>query len=190
MGLIEHEDIPDLEETILGSERVYDGKLLHVDRVAIEHPDGRRTHHEVIRHPGAVGIVALDGKGNILLVHQYRTALERITIEIPAGKIDRGEDPLESAKRELSEETGYEAREIRYLTPVATSVGYTDEIVHLYLATDLVPGPAHPDSGEFLAVEWVPLNDLIDSVLDARIEDSKTIIAALICDALRTRIEL
>ena len=186
--LIEHEEIPELEERILGSRRAYDGRLLHVDEVDIEYPDGHRSTHEVIRHSGAVGIVALDGEGRILLVRQYRTALERVMVEIPAGKLEKGEDPLECAARELSEETGYEAEQIEYLMPVVTAAGYSDEVVHLYMATGLHPGKAHPDPGEFLVSEWVPLEDLIDSVLDKRIEDSKTVIAALICDALRHRL--
>ena len=121
-------------------------------------------------------------------MHQYRTALERVTIEIPAGKLDPGEDPAEAAARELSEETGYHAGRMEYLVPIATAAGYSDEIIHLFMAAELTPGEAHPDDDEFVASEWVPLDTLIDSVLDGRIEDSKTVIGALICDSLRHRI--
>lgn len=185
--LIENRDMPEIEETILDSERAYDGSFLHVDRVAIELPNGRQTVHEVIRHPGAVAIIALDGEGDVLLVRQYRTALERVTLEIPAGKLQEGEDPLACAERELAEETGYKAGNMEYLAPIAVAAGYSDEVIHLYMATDLVPGDAHPDEDEFVVSEWVPLETLIDSVLDQRVEDSKTVIAALICDAIRHR---
>ena len=187
-GLLAPEDNPMLDERIVNSRPVFRGGFLNVDAVDIVLPNGNEKVHEVIRHPGAVAIIALDGEGRILLVHQYRTALERVTIEIPAGKLDPGEDPAEAATRELSEETGYHAGRMEYLVPIATAAGYSDEIIHLFMAADLTPGEAHPDDDEFVASEWVPLDTLIDSVLDGRIEDSKTVIGALICDSLRHRI--
>ena len=153
----------------------------------VQLPNGHKTQHEVIRHPGAVCVIALDDQGRVLIVRQYRTALERVTIEVPAGKIDPGEDPEDAVRRELAEETGYAAGQIRRLASIAVAVGYSDEIIHLYMATDLTPGSAHPDDDEFVVAEWVSIESLIDSVLDGRIEDSKTVIAALICDALRHR---
>ena len=177
-----------LEEKILESQPAFRGGFLHVDAVRIGLPNGHETVHEVVRHPGAVAIVAINDAGEVLMVRQYRTALERVTVEIPAGKLERGEDPLACARRELSEETGYEAGRIDYLMPIAVAAGYSDEIIHLYMASDLRPGAAHPDDDEFVAAEWVPLDTLVDSVLDGRLEDSKTVIAALICDALRHRV--
>lgn len=186
--LIENTDMPGLDERILDSQRAYEGSFLSIDRVRIELPNGHETVHEVVRHPGAVGIVALNDDGEILLVRQYRTALERVTLEIPAGKMNPGEDPLACAQRELSEETGYTAGAMRYLVPVAVAAGYSDELIHLYMATQLTGGQAHPDADEFVVSEWVPLQQLVDSVLDQRIEDSKTIIAALVCDAIAHRL--
>ena len=177
-----------LEEKILNSDIAYQGGFLRVDSVDIELPNGHLTTHEVIRHPGAVAIIALNERGEVLLVRQYRTALERVTVEVPAGKLDMGEDPLECARRELSEETGYSAGRLDYLAPIAVAAGYSDEIIHLYMATELSAGAAHPDDDEFVVSEWVPLDVLVDSVLDGRVEDSKTVIAALICDAIRTRV--
>ena len=177
-----------LEEKILNSDIAYQGGFLRVDSVDIELPNGHLTTHEVVRHPGAVAIIALNERGEVLLVRQYRTALERVTVEVPAGKLDMGEDPLECARRELSEETGYSAGRFDYLAPIAVAAGYSDEIIHLYMATELSAGAAHPDDDEFVVSEWVPLDVLVDSVLDGRIEDSKTVIAALICDAIRTRV--
>ena len=185
--LIEHFEDPAISEKILSSVRSFEGHLVKVDSVDIELPNGHKTQHEVIRHPGAVCVIALDDQGRVLIVRQYRTALERVTIEVPAGKIDPGEDPEDAVRRELAEETGYAAGQIRRLASIAVAVGYSDEIIHLYLATDLMPGSAHPDDDEFVVAEWVSVESLIDSVLDGRIEDSKTVIAALICDALRHR---
>lgn len=177
-----------LEERILDSEPAFRGGFLKVDKVDVVLPNGHRAEREVIRHPGAVAVIALNDNGEVLLVRQYRTALERVTLEIPAGKLELGEDPLLAAKRELEEETGYSAERLDYLMPVATAAGYSDELIHLYMATGLAGGTAHPDDDEFVAAEWVSLDVLVDSVLDGRIEDSKTVIAALICDAMRHRV--
>jgi ADP-ribose pyrophosphatase len=133
-----------LSERILGSTRVYDGGFLKVDEVRVELPNGKVTYRDVVRHPGAVAVIAVDAENRVLLVRQYRTALERVVLEIPAGKLEAGEDCEVCARRELAEETGYVARQMRYLAPVAVAVGYSDEIIHLFLATDLEPGQAGP----------------------------------------------
>ena len=177
-----------LAERIHGATRVYSGGFISVDAVDVELPNGHRVIHDVVRHPGAVAIIALDKQGRVLIVHQYRTALERVTREIPAGKLDAGEDALECAKRELAEETGYKAGKMRYLTPIALAACYSDEIIHLFMATDLTPGYASPDEDEFVACEWVALDDLIDDVLDSKLEDSKTVIALLLCEAINRRL--
>lgn len=187
--LIENVDMPQISETIVDSRRAYDGRLLKVDEVDVEFPNGNSSMHEVIRHPGAVAIVALDAEGRVLLVRQYRTALERIVVEIPAGKLDPGEAPEDAVRRELSEETGYTCGEIRRLCSIAVAVGYSDEIIHIYMATDVEPGEAHPDEDEFIVCEWVAVEDFVESILDGRIEDSKTVIAGLILDSLGHRLE-
>jgi ADP-ribose pyrophosphatase len=177
-----------IDRRFLDAQRVYDGRFLKVDAVAVELPNGRRTTHEVVRHPGAVAIIALDGEGHVLMVRQYRTALERVVTEIPAGKLEAGETAENCARRELSEETGYRAGKMRYLAPIAIAAGYSDEIIHFFMATELKPGEAHPDDNEFIACEWVSLDALIRDVLDGRVEDSKTVIAALLCDAIGRRL--
>lgn len=187
--LIENTDIPEISEKILEKRRAFDGKLLKVDQVDVEFPNGNKSMHEVIRHPGAVAIVALDKTGHVLLVRQYRTALERVVVEIPAGKIDPGETPEDAVHRELSEETGYKCGEIRRLISIAVAVGYSDEIIHIYMATDIEKGEAHPDEDEFITTEWVDIETFIESVLDGRIEDSKTVIAGLILDSLSHRLK-
>lgn len=189
MGFVDTDDMSALlEEHIMGSRPAFEGGFLKVDHVDVTLPNGKPAAREVVRHPGAVAVIALDEQGRVLLVRQYRTALERITAEIPAGKLDLGEDPVLAARRELEEETGYTAGRLDYLTHIACAAGYSDEIIHLYMATDLERGLAHPDDDEFLTADWVDLSSLIDDVLDGRIEDSKTVIAALICDAMRHRV--
>ena len=111
-----------------------------------------------------------------------------VTVEIPAGKLDPGEDPLECAKRELHEETGFSASRIQYLTTIATTPGFCDEVIHIYMATGLTFDGANPDDDEFVNVDLVPLSELIDAVLDGKIEDAKTVVGALACDAIAHRL--
>jgi ADP-ribose pyrophosphatase len=177
-----------LAEHILSEDVAWRGRIFDVDRLRVRLADGREALRDVVRHPGAVAIVALTDEGRICLVRQYRAALARVTIEIPAGKLDPGEDPLDCATRELSEETGFEADHIAFLTTIATSCGFTDELIHIYMATGLHLGASNPDADEFINVDLVPLQDLIDAVLDGRVEDIKTVIGALICDAVSHRL--
>ena len=149
---------------------------------------GRCSVRDVVRHPGAVAVVALTEMGKIALVRQYRTSLDRVTVEIPAGKLEPGEDPLDCAKRELKEETGFAAGKIAYLTTIASSAGFTDELIHLYLATQLSFEGAEPDEDEFLNVELVPVGELVDAVLDGKIQDAKTVVGALACDVMAHRL--
>ena len=151
-------------------------------------PDGREAVRDVVRHPGAVAIVALTDDGHICLVRQYRTALDRVTVEIPAGKLEPGEDPLAAAHRELEEETGFTADKMAYLTSIASSDGFTDEVIHLYMATGLTFTSSNPDDDEFINVDLVELTELVDAVLDGRVEDAKTVVGALACDAVARRL--
>lgn len=177
-----------LAEKPLTEETAWTGRIFSVSRLHVELPDGREAVRDVVRHPGAVAVVALTDDGQICLVRQYRTALDRVTVEVPAGKLDPGEDPLECAHRELLEETGYTAKKMAYLTTIATSAGFTDEIIHIYMATGLEFSHSNPDDDEFINVDLVELPKLIDAVLDGRVEDVKTVVGALICDAVSHRL--
>lgn len=177
-----------LHEHILSEECAWHGRIIDVNRLEVELPNGRRTSRDIVRHPGAAAVVALTDSGKIALVRQYRTALDRVTVEIPAGKLDPGEDPLECAKRELREETGFVAGRMRYLTTIASSAGFADELIRIYMATHLKLDEACPDEDEFLNVDLVPLSELIDAVLDGKIEDAKTVVGALACDAIAHRL--
>jgi ADP-ribose pyrophosphatase len=178
-----------LAERPLTEDVAWTGRIFNVNRLRVELPDGREAVRDVVRHPGAVAIVALTDDGRICLVRQYRTSLGRVTVEVPAGKLDPGEDPLSCAHRELREETGMEAERMAFLTTIATSCGFTDELIHIYMATGLRFVASNPDDDEFINVDLVPLPELIDAVLDGRIEDCKTVTGALICDAVSHRLE-
>ncbi len=184
----EAEHDADLHEEVISSDIAWRGKIFDVERLEVRLPNGRTSLRDVVRHRGAVAIVALTETGKIALVRQYRTSLDRVTVEIPAGKLDPGEEPLECAKRELKEETGFVAGRIAYLTTIASSCGFSDELIHIYLATQLSFEGAKPDEDEFLNVDLVPVNELVDAVLDGKIEDSKTVVGALACEVMAHRL--
>ena len=191
-GLVLGEEDPrdiDLHERVMSEDTVWQGHIFDINRLNVMLPDGRQAQRDVVRHPGAVAIVALTDDGRICLVRQYRTALGRVTVEVPAGKLDPGEDPLECAHRELLEETGMQADRMAFLTTIATGVGFCDELIHVYMATGLHFAQSDPDADEFINVDLVPLSELIDAVLDGRIEDAKTVVGALICDAVSHRLD-
>ena len=169
----------ELHEEILASDTAWSGKIFNVERMEVRLPSGRCSVRDVVRHPGAVAVVALTEMGKIALVRQYRTSLDRVTVEIPAGKLEPGEDPLEAARRELVEETGYTAGELVPLVSVAPSPGYTDEVVRVYLARDLTFTAQHTDGDEFLNVDLVPLDEVRAAVLSGAVIDAKTVAGIL-----------
>ncbi|MBQ9059491.1 MAG: NUDIX hydrolase [Atopobiaceae bacterium] len=177
-----------LEEHPVAENTMYQGLIFNVSRLDVQLSDGQMAARDVVRHPGAVAIVALSDDGRICLVRQYRASLGRVTVEIPAGKLDPGEDPLDCARRELEEETGFSSEKIAFLTSFITSVGFSDEVIYLYMATGIKQGEAHPDEDEFINVDLVDLDEVINAVLDGRIEDVKTIVGALACDAISRRL--
>ena len=168
-----------LYEKKLSSEQIFDGKVvkLFVDRVEL--PDGKEAIREIVRHPGAVCVIPVTDKGDVIMVKQYRYAFERVMLEIPAGKLEPGEDPFEAVKRELEEESGAVAKNIEYMGEIFTTVAIFDEKIHAYLATGLEFKNAHPDEDEFLEVEKIPLSTLVNMVMNGEIRDAKTQIAIL-----------
>ncbi len=178
--LIDNDD-KTLVERKISSEPVFDGCLLHVKRDEVELPNGHKAVREWIKHPGASAIVPLLPDDQIILVRQFRYPVGQVTLEVPAGKLDKvGEDPIECAKRELSEETGYTAGKIWKLTTIATTVGFTDEYIHLYAATDLTAGDKHPDSDEFINAVKVPLIAAVQMVESGKIFDAKSAVSILL----------
>ena len=165
----------DFNEKTLSSESVYDGYLLHVYKDTVMLPNGIESGREYIKHVGAVCVVALDGKGNIVVEQQYRYPVGRVVTEIPAGKLDeKGENPLHAAKRELLEETGITADEYEYLGPFYPSCAYSDEVIHMYLAKSLHYGERSLDDDEFLNVGLMPLEELVSMIMNGEIPDGKT----------------
>lgn len=174
----------DFEEKTVSSKSVYDGKIIHVRVEDIVRPDGKAAKRELISHPGGAGIVAADAEKNIFMVEQYRIAARSMMLEIPAGKLEYGEDPLECAKREIVEETGYSVGKIEPLGDYYATPGYCEEVLHLYLGTELEWQGQHLDEGEFLNVKKYPLDELYKMVMDNKIVDAKTAIAILKAKAI------
>ena len=166
----------DLKETCLNSVVVYDGDFLNVRKDSVTLPDGSISPREYITHPGAVAIIALLDNGNLVMERQFRYAPRQEFVELPAGKIDPGEDILGTAKRELLEETGYVAREWTHLTTAWPCIGYADERMEYFLARGLTHQGRQLDEGEFLEVFELSLPIAIEWVRQGKINDSKTIV--------------
>lgn len=159
----------------------YHGKAVSflVDEIVL--PNGKRALREYMDHPGAVAAIPFVDRDTIILVQQYRYPIGRLTWELPAGKLDKGEHPLRCVRRELREETGFTARRIRHLMSFFPAPAFSNERLHIYLAEGLIPGRASLDEDEFLRSARVPFRKALDWVLSGRIQDSKTVIALLAC---------
>ena len=171
------------EEKTIKSEMIYEGKILNLRRDQVTTVNGT-SYREIIEHNGAVAVAAITDQGNMVMVKQYRKPTERVVLEVPAGKIDPGEEPLSAAKRELKEETGYTAGSIMHLSGFYPSVAYCKEVIYLYLCTDLVPGETHFDDNEALDIEEYHIDDLYNMVMRGKLEDAKSIIAILMVKSL------
>ena len=174
-----------LDEKTLSSEQKFDGKIvkLYVDSVELE--DGKKSFREVIKHPGGVCVLPLDEEENVLFVKQFRYPHQTVLLEIPAGKLEYGENHAECGLRELKEETGCTCDRYEYLGSLIPTPAYCGEVIHMYLARGLHYGEQKLDSGEFLDIEKIPLNRAVEMIMNNEIEDSKTQIAVL-----KTRLKL
>jgi len=166
-------------EKQLETETVYNGLIVNVRMDIAELQNGNKVRREVVEHPGGVCVVAVTKDNKVPLVRQFRYTIKKEMLEIPAGKLERGEDPFECAVRELSEETGYTANEWIDLGVIYPSAGVYSETLHQYLALDLQPGEMHLDENELLSVEEVDLDELVDLIMANEMKDAKTIIGVL-----------
>jgi len=168
-----------LEEKTISSEPIFSGKIITLQVDEVELPNGRTSKREIVKHPGAVAILPITNDNNIVMVEQFRKPLERTIVEIPAGKLEKGEEPRETAIRELEEETGYECDSLEWLISFYTSPGFADEIVHLYIARGLKKkkDAATLDEDEFVNLLEVSLEEAIQLIKEQKIYDAKTVYA-------------
>ena len=176
----------------ISSERIYTGKIITLDRDTVRFPDGSVGEMDMVRHPGASAIVPFlsDIAGDdplIILLRQYRYAAEQYLYEVPAGRLDPGESPHDCAVRELREETGCTASAVEYLFTMFTTPGFTDERIHVFLATGLSRGSTSHESDEFMTVETVTLSRALQLISTGEIKDAKTALAILFAAGFRAR---
>ncbi len=169
----------DALEKTLSSKYIFKGHVVNLRIDTIVTRKGRRTTREIIEHGEAVVVVPIDDKGNVLLVNQYRRALEKNLLEIPAGSIEKGESAKATVIREMQEETGFKPRKLVFLTGFHTSPGFTNEYLHLYLATDLVPSRLEAEDTADIEVVPVPLGKVQGMILSGKIKDAKSIAGLL-----------
>lgn len=165
-----------LQENFVSTTRIFDGKIINLRIDTVTLPNGKEAKREIVEHPGAVAVVPILPDGRIIMVRQYRHAVGKALLEIPAGKLDRGEIPEQCARRELEEETGYASNQLRLLTSVWTAPGFSDEIIHIYVAENLQEKVQNLDEDEFLHIEFYSKEELWQMIQDGSISDSKTII--------------
>lgn len=168
-----------LEEKTISTKSIFQGKVISLQVDQVELPNGNTSAREIVKHPGAVAVVAITPEERLILVRQFRKPLEKTIYEIPAGKREAGEDPQVCAERELEEETGYQAKAWKHLVSFYTSPGFADEYLHLYQADQLTKGQGNPDEDEFVElVEWT-LSECLHAISRGDICDAKTVAAIL-----------
>ncbi|MDP4181592.1 MAG: NUDIX hydrolase [Bacillota bacterium] len=170
------------EEKTIGRAHTYKGSIIDVETLEVVLPDGKKATRDVVLHPGASVVIPVNENGEIYMVRQYRKPIEKITLELPAGKLDLGEDPEICAVRELGEETGLIADEVKHVISIHSTPGFSNEVLHIYLATGLKEGDAHADDDEFVACEKYHVNKLTEMILKNEITDAKTIVGVLMAD--------
>ncbi len=164
-----------MEEKILSTQQIYNGRIVKLELHEVELPNGQHSKRELVRHPGAVAIVALDKNGDVLMVRQFRLAAGKVLLEIPAGTLNPDEAPLDCAVRELQEETGYKPGEIEPMGGIFVAPGYTTEFIHLFMATDLIESKLALDEDEFIELDRVSMKDALTRIESGEIIDGKTI---------------
>ncbi|MCX7774332.1 MAG: NUDIX hydrolase [Clostridia bacterium] len=172
-------------EKTLKTETVYHGSIIDVQRLTVELPNGREATRDIVRNIGASVVVPINDKGQLILVEQFRKPNEKVFIELPAGKLDyKDEDPLECAVRELKEETGYTAENIKKILSIHPAPAFADEVLHIYLATGLTQGECDPDEDEFITAKPYDFNEVLTMIEEGTITDAKTVAGILMAARL------
>lgn len=172
----------ELFEKTLKSEMKFKGNVVNMRVDTVELTNGKIATRDVVEHPGGVGVAAITENNELLIVKQFRAGPKKVLREIPAGKLERGEDPKVCGLRELEEETGYTAKEFFKVCECYSSPGFTDELLHIYVAKDLVKTQINPDEDEFLEIEKIPISELKHMIETSEICDAKTVIAILMSE--------
>ncbi len=167
------------EEKTLNKKLIYEGSIIKLEQHEVELPNGKRSNRDIIRHKGASAVVPITAEGKIIFVEQYRKPFEAVSYEIPAGKLDPGEDPEVCAARELEEETGYKAGSLTKILALHPWPAFADEVIHIYLARDLKPGQVHPDEDEFISAFELTPEEALKWIEEGRINDGKTVSGVL-----------
>ena len=175
------------EEKTISSERIYEGKILNLRKDKVHVKDNKTSYREIVEHNGGVALAAITPEGKMVMVKQYRKAAEKAILEVPAGKIEKGEDHRLTAERELKEETGYSADKIEFITSFYSSIGYSTEVIYLYLATGLTPGETNFDDNESIEILEFDLPELKKMIFSCVIEDAKTLAAILLVESIMER---
>lgn len=173
-------------EKTLSKKVVYEGTIFNVEKLTVELPNGHIASRDIIRNPGAAVIIPIIDDC-IVLVEQFRKAAEKTFIELPAGKLEYGEDPMDCAERELKEETGYSAKKIEKVLTIYPAPAFADEVLHIYLATGLEKGEATPDEDEFISARTYKLEEALDMIDRGIINDSKTVAGILFASRLLSK---
>jgi len=168
-----------MREEILSTEAIFRGRVVNLDVHTVRLPDGEESKREVIRHSGAVGVIAVDAEQHVLLVRQFRIGANRTMIEIPAGLLEVGEDPEVAAIRELREETGYRPTGLEAIGGTHAAPGYTTEYIHLYHATGYEPAPLEQDADEFVESMRIPFSEALDLIDAGEITEAKSVVGLL-----------
>ena len=167
----------EMKEKKIDGEEIYNGKVITVIRDRVKCPNDNIAYREVVKHNGGSAILCITEDKNVLLIKQFRYVYDEIIYEIPAGKLEKGEDPYDAALRELEEETGYKATSLEPLGIIYPTCGYSNEKIHLYLAKDIKPGIKHLDDDEFVEPSYISLEEVKKMILSNEIKDAKTICA-------------
>lgn len=169
----------DFTERTLESEYIYKGKIINLRKDKVSLPSGKKAYREIVEHNGGVGIVAVNDKGEIIMVKQYRKPLDKVLLEIPAGKLEKGEEPINCGIRELEEETGYKPLDMKLINVIYTSPGFSNERLYIFFCNKMIKTKTNFDEDEIIEIEYIPYEKALEMIYENKIRDSKTVTGIL-----------